>query len=321
MPFSFPAPFFMRHLFPIGRHSAFVTRHDAIRSAAALAALLGAGFAEMGLRAQPPETAARADKSNYTLLAPTPKELMRELSTDRPDQTESPYTVDAGHFQVEMDFLNFTSDRDTSAGTDVRTRDLVVAPVNLKVGLLNHVDFQLMVDPYVRTKTEDRNARTSEAASGFGDIVTRLKVNLWGNDGGSTAFAIMPFVKWPLSSSAVRNGETEGGVIFVLGYELPGGWGSAVMTEVDFVSDGLGGHDTEFLNSITFAHDIAKNLGGYIELVAVTGNAPGFRWQGQLDFGLTYAVSADTQLDLGCNFGITRSAPDYQPFIGLSRRF
>ena len=36
---------------------------------------------------------------------------MREMSTDRPDKTESPYTVDAGHFQVEMDVLTYSYDR------------------------------------------------------------------------------------------------------------------------------------------------------------------------------------------------------------------
>jgi hypothetical protein len=168
---------------------------------------------------------------------------------------------------------------------------------------------------------EDRAAGTTEKVSGFGDVTTRLKVNFWGNDGGRTAFAMMPFVKWPLSASGVRNGETEGGVIFILGFELPAGWGSAAMTEVDFVSDGAGGRDTEWINTITFARDLTSRLGGYLEFVAVTGDAPGFKWQGQFDVGLTYALNEDTQLDLGCNFGLTASAPDYQPFVGLSRRF
>ena len=44
-----------------------------------------------------------SDKSQYTFWNPTPRELMREMSTDRPDKTESPYTVDAGHFQIETD--------------------------------------------------------------------------------------------------------------------------------------------------------------------------------------------------------------------------
>ncbi len=265
--------------------------------------------------------ALAADKSVYHWANPVPRELMRELSTDRPDQTESPYTVDAGHWQVEMDFLNYTRDRDESGGSDVRTRDLRVAPVNLKLGLTNRVDLQLMVDPYVRSQVDDRVAGTTSKGSGFGDVTTRVKINLWGNDDGPTAFAVMPFVKWPLAASDIRNGETEGGVIFILGFELPGGWGSAVMSEVDFVSDGAGGRETEFVNSITFSHDVTENLGGYIELFTVTGSAVEGNWQGQLDVGFTYALGSETQLDFGCNFGITRAAPDAQPFVGISRRF
>lgn len=262
-----------------------------------------------------------ADKTRYSLARPVPVSLMRELSTDRPDQTESPYTVDAGHWQVEMDFFSHTRDHDTSGGGDVRRRDWSVAPLNLKVGLTNRVDLQLMIDPHVSSRVEDRIAGTTVKASGFGDVVTRLKVNFWGNDGGSTAFALMPFVKWPLSASGIRNGETEGGIILILGFDLPAGWGSAAMTELDIVSDGMGGRATEWINTITFAHDLTARLGGYLEFVAVTGDAPGFKWQGQFDAGLTYALDDNTQLDLGCNIGVTDSAPDYQPFVGLSRRF
>ena len=51
-----------------------------------------------------------ADKSSYHFFNPTPRELMREMSTDRPDLTESAYTVDAGHFQIETDLVSFSHD-------------------------------------------------------------------------------------------------------------------------------------------------------------------------------------------------------------------
>ena len=72
-----------------------------------------------------------ADKSAYTLFHPTPTAELRELSTDRPDQTESAHTVDAGHWQIESDLVNYTSDRDQSGGGDVRTKDLSLATLNL----------------------------------------------------------------------------------------------------------------------------------------------------------------------------------------------
>ena len=261
-------------------------------------------------------------KSAFTLLNPTPSDLMRDLSTDRPDQTESAYTVDAGHFQVEVDLVNYTYDRATEGGTDLRTRAWTIAPVNLKLGLLNNVDVQLVLDSHARVYSDDRIARSSWKASGFGDATTRLKVNLWGNDGGKTALALMPFVKWPLSASNLRNGKTEGGLIVPLAIELAEGWGMGLMTELDFVRNGANtGYDREWVNSITIGHDLTEKVGCYVEFFTVTGSAPGFKWQGQLDVGFTYALKANVQLDAGCNFGVTKSAPDFQPFIGIAYRY
>lgn len=280
------------------------------------ALLCAARFCAAGTPAHAP------DKGAYHLFNPTPPALMRALSTDRPDQTESAYTVDAGHYQVEMDFVNATFDRNRSGAGDVRTETWMISPLNLKMGLLNQVDVQFVLDTYVHTRVDDRTAATEDTASGFGDVQTRLKINLWGNDGGQTALAVMPFVKWPLSASSLRNGKTEGGLIIPLAVALPRDWGMGLMTEVDVVRNAANdGYDAEFLNSITFSHDIIGSLGGYVEFVAVTGNAPGFEWVGQAAAGLTWGFGDHTQLDLGCNFGVTESAPDYNPFLGLSRRF
>jgi hypothetical protein len=256
-----------------------------------------------------------SDKSRFHLFHPTPRGLMREMTTDRPDQTESPYTVDAGHFQMEMDFFKFTYEHQSP---DVGwTETWNIAPVNLKVGLLNNVDLQMVLDDYIH----ERTAAPGNNNSGFGNITARLKINLWGNDGGSTAFGIMPYVKLPLDSSSLRNGRTEGGIILPLGVGLPGGWNLGLMTEVDFVSDDAGGDETEWVNSITFSHDLLGQFAGYAEFFSVVGTARDFDWQGQIDVGFTCAVAEDVQFDFGCNFGFTESAPDFQPFAGFSVRF
>lgn len=261
------------------------------------------------------------DKSKYHLFNPTPRELMRELSTDRPDQTESPYTVDAGHFQIEMDLANGVLDRDQSNGGDVRSQIWGFGGANLKAGLWNNVDLQFVLDGYVDSRVKDQVAGVSARDSGFGEVQTRLKINLWGNDGGQTAFAIMPFVKWPLPQSSLRNGKTEGGIILPLGIAMPAGWGMGLMTEVDFVRDGSGRFDAEYFNTITFSHDIVGDLGGYIEFAALFTPESDAQWQGQIDVGLTYGLDENTQFDIGCNFGVTKVAPDFNPFIGVTRRF
>jgi hypothetical protein len=269
----------------------------------------------------PAENEGPPDKWGYTLFRPTPFELMRPMSTDRPDQTESPYTVDAGHFQLEMHHVNMIFDHDRSEGGDVRRIDYGVAVLNLKAGLMNNMDIQFVIAPYVHSRVEDRKANTVEESSGFGDFQTRLKVNLWGNDGGNTSLAIMPYVKWPLPESGLRNGKTEGGVILPFGLDLGKGWGIGAMTEFDFVVTDAGSRETAFVNSITLGCDLTKRLGMYVEFFSRSGSAVGFDWQGQVDVGWTYALNDNTVLDIGCNFGVTRSAPDFNPFTGLSFRF
>ena len=58
----------------------------------------------------------------YDLLHPVPVAEMRELSADRPDVTESPKTVDAGHFQLELSFLEYARERDGAADVDAYSR-------------------------------------------------------------------------------------------------------------------------------------------------------------------------------------------------------
>src|SRR5579862_9271022 len=83
------------------------------------------------------------DKSVYNLFNPTPDKYMREISPDRPDKTDSPFTLDAGHFQLEMDFANFTYDEPNSQREGTRYESYQIAPMNVKVGVLNNVDVQL----------------------------------------------------------------------------------------------------------------------------------------------------------------------------------
>ena len=258
------------------------------------------------------------DKSGFNLFRPTPDALLREFATDRPDKTESAYTVDAGHYQIEMDLLNYTYDR--SKQETVKT--LAIAPMNLKVGVLNNVDLQIIVPTYNIEWMHDRAAGASSRVSGFGDVLLRCKTNLWGNDGGPTALSVMPFVKLPTSRHDLGNGATEGGIIFPFAMELPGKWDLGAQVEVDYLQDsGSSGNHQEFIHTITVSHDIAGKLGGYAELFSNLSTERETDWIATFDFGFTYALSRDVQLDAGMNIGLTDAADDFNPFIGLSLRY
>ena len=283
-----------------------------------LAGLLAGAVSAAGA-AEPP---AAPDKSPYHLFNPVPSTWLREMSTDRPDKTERPYTVDAGHFQVEADVVNYSYDAHNVARDHTITESLAIAPLNLKVGLRHNWDVQFVVPTYNAVRVRDRQTGLRVTERGFGDFTLRSKINLWGNDGGDTAFALMPYVKFPTAGRNLGNGAVEGGLILPLAVALPRGWGMGLMTQLDLNEDADGsGHHPEWINTVTFSHDIVGNLGGYVEFFSSVSSDRGAKWIGTVDLGLTYGLTRNIQLDAGINIGVTRSADDFNPFVGISWRF
>ena len=236
---------------------------------------------------------------------------MREFVTDRPDKTEAPITVDAGHFQHETDLLNVAID---SAGGDTDVSLLAFAP-NLKLGLTNDIDIQFVMESFTYSQSAGR-----KTSSGNGDLTTRLKVNMWGNDSGSSALALMPYVKVPLNRGEVGNNDVEGGLIIPFAFALTETTGVGLMTQYDLVSDeDDGGYDVQFVNSATIGTDLSDDFGGYIEVwgAAMRDAKP----QVTFDVGITYTYDENTQFDIGLNTGVSDAADDLNPFIGLSQRF
>ncbi len=257
------------------------------------------------------------DKSGYNLFNPVPENMMRELSPDRPDQTESAYTVDAGHYQLEMDFVNFTYDK--TDGTTTKAWD--VGDFNFKAGLLNNVDVQLIYDNYLNVHTEDSSGK-STTQSGFGDLTTRLKVNLWGDDSGKTAFALLPYVTFPTSTENLGNNALEGGVIFPLAVSLPYDFDLSLETAVSLMkNDDNGGDHEEFIASASVDHQIIGKLSGYVEFFSNFATESHAGWVGTVDTGLEYLVTKNIQLDCDCHFGVTPAAADFNPFAGITVRF
>lgn len=259
------------------------------------------------------------DKSAFTVTNRTPESLLRDLSTDRPDLTESPYSVDAGWWQLEMDLVGYTRDHVKSAGTDVDATALSLAAINLKLGLTHNIDLQTVIESYTRVKAQDNLTGDSETISGFGDITSRLKINLWGNDGGGSALALMPFIKWPTNQNNLGNNYIEGGLIIPYARDLPNGWGLGVMTEIDVVrNEADSGYTADWLNTITVSHDLGEKLGFYLELTHLTTEGPSLA---TFDCGLTYGVNRHVQLDCGANIGLTDATEDLTLFIGLTIRY
>lgn len=236
----------------------------------------------------------------------------RELTTDRPDSTESPFTIEPGHVQVEMDFANYTRDR--SAGTTITQWE--AAPFNLRLGVAADLEVGIFVTPFQR-EDERPSAGPGTRSHGLGDLVWRTKLNLFGNDGGSTALGVIADVKLPTASGGLGNGKFEAEFILPVAFALPGGWSAGAMTGVALMHDGTS-YQAVWGNTFTCGHELAADLAGFLEVTSSAGAGPHVA---SFNAGLTRRFGRDLQLDAGVNLGLSRQAPDFLIFAGLARRF
>jgi hypothetical protein len=253
------------------------------------------------------------DKSAYHLFRPVPDSLMREMSTDRPDVTESPYTVDAGHWQLEMSFFDYTRNR----ADDIRSQVWSLGMVNLKAGLWNHTDLQLVFETYTAEKTN--RPHTSERTSGFSDVTLRLKTNLWGDENGTTALSLMPYVKIPTGTD-LSNGKWEGGMIVPLAITLSDriSLGLMAVAGLVYLVD-TGRHEWELLHSATIGIELTDDFGMYVEMVGIAGQKTGY-WA-LFSAGLTFSATNNLIFDAGVRLGLNGDTDDLAIFTGVSIRY
>ncbi len=269
------------------------------------------------LHAGTESAAPSGDKWQYNLFNPTPDDLMRPMSTDRPDTTESPITVDAGHLQIESTLFDYGRNDDGSFEEEVFT----YGTMNVKFGLLNNIDLQIVFDCYTEVENKDKATGITDTVDGFSDVQVRLKINSWGNDGGKTALAFFPFIKIP-TGTALSNDKVEGGLIMPFSLELNETMSLGLMPEVDFVRQDIGdGYDAEFVHTAVLGFDVMNQVGGFVEYVGVAGSDSGFDYQASAVVGVTYGYSDNIQFDTGMRFGLNKAAEDLGLFVGLSTRF
>lgn len=230
-------------------------------------------------------------------------EELRPLSTDRPDTTESARTVDAGHFQLEMDVARLTVDEGQKGFGFVAS--------NLKLGLTHFWDVQLVIEPLVGHEA------LPDYGWGYGDTVLRTKLNLFGND-EDTALAVMPWVKFPTAGKR-GNDAVEGGLIVPLGFTLPLDFSGTVMAEGDVMADEAGGgRHFELLTSASVGRELFGPVAAFIEIAGVYSTEADAGYVLFVDGGPVVLVTDYVQLDAAAGVGLTDAADDFTVFTGVS---
>jgi hypothetical protein len=219
-----------------------------------------------------------------------------------------------------MDLANFTSDTVQAAASRVRTTAGEVAPMNVKIGLRNNVDAQVIYTPYQIERTHVAGTRTIAQHAWFATITPRVKFNLAGNDGGPFAVALMPFVSLPIGDDDPDR-TIEGGVGVPYSFDVPG-WDLGLQSLVRVVRRAANG-DThvETDHSISAGRKLIGQLSAFGEFFATTIASGERSIAATTNAWVTYRISGNWRLDGGVYIGVTESADDWHPWVGMTWRY
>ena len=188
----------------------------------------------------------------------------------RPSKTDSTTTLDAGRYQIETNIVAYTYNDDCIGGTCTTTKQWYGAgSTNLRIGLTQASDFQIIVDAYRDLTVSDKTAGTRDESNGFGDTLLRYKYNFFGNDGGEWALAGLAFVKLPTNQDNLGNDDVEAGFELPFNWNFAEGWSFGGMTQVNLLRDSApGGSDYYggYVNSLIVTRSFTEKWSGYGEL-------------------------------------------------------
>ena len=217
---------------------------------------------------------------------------LRELSPDRPHQTESPYTVDEGHIMFETDIVNSTFNNENFP----RSSSNGLFYFNLKLGIDKNMDFEILSNAYSVTRYEQKILPSTHNA--FPDLTFRYKLNVLGNDSGATSIAIMPFIvttnlfkeKWKAHTGGILvNAEHTFNDKYEIGYT--GGLTSFTISPFY--------EQHELFSTISFSYPIYKSLTHFVEVSDRYNKYVCVRNNYSFDSGFTFTPTTNNQFDLG----------------------
>ena len=233
-----------------------------------------------------------------SLICAVPALAQDVISTDRPDFTESPATVQQGTVQGEFGFTQQTmGDASSSVVGEGLVRYGLKEALELRVGVPSHISGDGM------------DGGLSDASLGFKWTFGRF--------GDAGMAALITTITLPTGDDLYTSDEVEPGFILVAGQPLTDRLGIAAQVSASFLKldDEWKG---SYMATAVVSGGVVSNLSAFGEL---RFDAPplGADEQAVLHTGVPWLFSDDLQVDAHVGFGITDDAPD--SFFGFGVAF
>lgn len=245
-------------------------------------------------------------------------QAVEPLITDRPDQTESASVVGSGVVQFEG---GWTFAQDEAVGS--RSRDIAVPALLVRLGIAPSVEGRLGFAGWQRSELRNPTGQTT-TTSGLGDLDLGFKYKLLDARGAVPDLALIGAVTLPTGAESFRTERAAPAIRLAaahriterlgLGYNAGATWTSeldAAGRQVTFV-DGL--------YTLVVGMTITDRLSAFVESFGSLALDNAGVTHHLVDFGFTYLLNADLQLDASAGYGLSDGAGDWFMGAGVAVR-
>lgn len=243
-------------------------------------------------------------------IAQTSELSQNALITDRPDATESPYTVGKGNFQIETGALFIDDSFDDN---DIKTT--VYNTALLRYGLSDNFELRLGWD-YINSNTKFRGREVFDA-TGFTPLLVGAKIEITDEEGWIPQIGLLGHLRLPFTAvSEFKPEDTGMDFLFSFDHTLNDRAGLAYNLGARIGDD----RSLEYIYSLAYGYSITEKIGAYAE---VYGFFPESDQAGHLwDAGMTYLVNNNLQLDatIGTGFQSSNTNQELLFSFGFSYR-
>ena len=232
------------------------------------------------------------------------QDVVPELITDRPDQTESAVVVPLKFLQIETGFLLENDNEGVR-----RYKSYAYNSTLLRYGLFRNMELRLGLE-YLGDRIKIDGADYTNTISGFGPLYTGFKIKITDEQGGKPDIAFLGAVILPFTADdSYKPAHSATNMLFAfshtlsdrfsLGYNLGTNW------------DGENPVPNYFY-SVSLGIGLTEKLGAYIEGYGTLPEEG--KPQHLADAGFTYLILPNFQLDLSGGLGLSNAADN---FIGF----
>ena len=236
----------------------------------------------------------------------TPPLVQQNLEPDRPDVTNGTHIVDTGLVQIEIGGLF------TRATTTDRAFG---SPLTARIGVAEWLEARIGTDGLL--SQTDGTTRVT----GLGNVQLGAKLRLWADPGGIPVLSVLPTVNLPTASAdkGLGSGDADYTVALLTGTDVGPRGHVDVNYGIGAIGAGTGQpHYVQHLGSVSASMALTSRWDPYFEMYWYSKQDPNGGAMTAADFGAIYSVSPRLALDGGIQLGVSRAAPAFAVFAGVS---